>query len=141
MGGGGGTGRGPIHLMPRRCLARLPFVAESAGQTQRTDRTPQDALCAIASHGQQDKAIICLDTSLARSPQLSSSTVDCRPPSSPLQWNTNMHHPGLQSFNNQRTNTVLEHNNTRCAASQTYSQALTLGLDTLQDRLQQVWKN
>lgn len=63
--GGGAAGRGPIHLMPRRCLARLPFVAESAGQTQRTDRTLQDALCAIASRGQQDKAIICPDTSLA----------------------------------------------------------------------------
>lgn len=137
----GGAGRGPIHLMPRRCFARLPFVAESAGQTQRTDRTLQDALCAIASRGQQDKAIICLDTSLARSPRLSSSTVDCRPPSSPLQWNTNMHHPGLQSFSNQRTNTVLEPNNARCAASQSSSQAFALGLDASRYRLQQVWKS
>lgn len=65
--------RGLIHLMPQRCLARLPFVAESAGQTQRTDRTLQDALCSVASCGQQDKAIICLDTSLACSPQLSAA--------------------------------------------------------------------
>lgn len=82
---GGGQGvevgsGGLVHLMPRRCLARLPFVAESAGQTQRTDRTLQDALCASASHGQQDKAIICPDTSLACSPQLARSTVDCRAP-------------------------------------------------------------
>lgn len=140
MGGWGGrqAGRGPIHLMPRRCLARLPFVAGSAGQTQRTDRTPQDALCAIAFRGQQDKAIICPDTSLARSPRLSSGTADCRPPGSPLQWNTNIRHPGLRSFNNQRTNTVLGNNNTRCAASQTYSQAFALGLDTFKYRLQQV---
>lgn len=82
-------------------------MAESAGQTQRTDRTLQDALCAIASRGQQDKAIICPDTSLACSPQLSRGTVDCRAPGSPPQRNTDIHHPGLQTFRNQRTKSVL----------------------------------
>lgn len=81
-GGGGGGSRGLVHLMPRRCLARLPFVAVSAGQTQRTDRTRQDALCAVASLGQQDKAVICPDTSLACSPQLQRGTVDCHAPGS-----------------------------------------------------------
>lgn len=107
-GGGGGTeagSRGLIHLMPQHCLARLPFVPESAGQTQRTDRTLQDALC--ASRGQQDKAIICPATSLACSPQLSHGTVDCRAPGSPPQQNTDIHHPGLETFRNQRTNSVL----------------------------------
>lgn len=96
-----------IHLMPRRCLPRLPFVAESEGQTQRTDRTLQDALCAVASCGQQDKAIICPYTSLACSPTALGGTVDCRAPSSSPQGNTDIHHPGLQTSRNQRTNSVL----------------------------------
>lgn len=68
-----------IHLMPRSCLAWLPFVAESAGQRRKADTKNrqdalQDTLCAIAIHRRQDKAVSCLDTSLTHSLQLSHGT-------------------------------------------------------------------
>lgn len=61
------------------CLARLPFVAQSAGQRREADTknrqdSLQDTLCAIATHRRRDKAVSCLDTSLAHSPQLSHGT-------------------------------------------------------------------
>lgn len=68
-----------VHLMPQCCLARLPFVAESAGQRRKADTknrqdSLQDTLCAITTHRRQDKAIGCLDTSLTRILQLSHGT-------------------------------------------------------------------
>lgn len=118
--------RGLVHLMPRRCLARLPFVAESAGQTQRMDRTLQDALCASASHRQQDKAIICPDTSLACSPQLARGTVDCRAPG----FTTAAEHRRTPSWAagikwRGRRSTC---SNTSCTAPQTFTEDFTLGL-------------
>ncbi len=60
-------------------FAWLPFVAQSAGQRREADTknrqdSLQDMLCAITAHMRQDKAISCLDTSLARSLQLSHGT-------------------------------------------------------------------
>lgn len=71
--------RHSVHLMPQCCLARLPFVAESAGQRRKADTknrqdSLQDTLCAITTHRRQDKAIGCLDTSLTRILQLSHGT-------------------------------------------------------------------
>lgn len=77
--GNGGQAQRLVHLMPQRCLARLPFVAESTGQRRKADTknrqdSLQDMLCAITTHRQEDKAVGCLDTSLARSLQLSHGT-------------------------------------------------------------------
>ncbi|KAK5904948.1 hypothetical protein CesoFtcFv8_006463 [Champsocephalus esox] len=65
--------------MPQRCLAQLPFVAQSVGQRSKADTknrqdSLQDTLCAMAAHRRKDKAVSCLDTSLGRSPQLSHGT-------------------------------------------------------------------
>lgn len=75
----GGQAQRLVHLMLQCRLARLPFVAQSAGQRRKADtknrqHSLQDMLCAIPSHRRQDKAVSCLDTSLARSLQLSHGT-------------------------------------------------------------------
>lgn len=77
--GKGGQQQCLVHLMPQRCLAQLPFVAQSVGQRSKADTknrqdSLQDTLCAMAAHRRKDKAVSCLDTSLGRSPQLSHGT-------------------------------------------------------------------
>lgn len=108
---GGREGQRP-HPPDATALPRkASFCSRKCGiDTKNGQRTLQDALCAVASRRQQDKAIICPDTSLACSPRLSSATVGRHPPSSPPRRNTDIHQPGLQSCNNQRTNRELEHN-------------------------------
>ncbi|KAK9521101.1 hypothetical protein VZT92_020938 [Zoarces viviparus] len=78
-GESGGQAQRLVHLMPQRGLTQPPFVAQSAGQRRKADTknrqdSLQDTVRAIASHRQQDKAVSCLDSSLARSLQLSHGT-------------------------------------------------------------------
>lgn len=71
------------------------FCNTSPGQRRKADTknrqySLQDPLCAIATRRQQDKAVSCLDTSLAPLPAaLTWHRVDCGPPAgtgSSLQW-------------------------------------------------------
>ena len=76
----GGTGAASWHQVDGTLPGAASFCkAQSAGQSREADTknrqdSLQETLCAIATHRRRDKAVSCLDTSLARSPQLSHGT-------------------------------------------------------------------